>query len=588
MPYKGSGITCTDQFCGAGGSSLGATACGAEVVLALNHWELAIETHNTNFPKTTHICTDVQACDPRRFPSTHILITSPECTNHSLAKGKKRPHYKKDLFGNLLIDPAEERSRATMWDVPRFAEYHAYDIIITENVVDVRNWVMWYAWLEAMHALGYEHECVYFNSMFAHPTPQSRDRIYIVFWKAGNRKPNLMITPPAWCSRCEHDVAAVQTWKNPARQYGRYGSRHGQYIYTCPECRIEVKPYYYPAFTAIDWSLPIERIGDRRQPLKPRTIDRVKMGLERFKGQYLLMDNVYYGANGSYTKPVTDAMRTQTARQSLALVVQTKYSHAVNNRSSPVTDAMPTQPGQSSLALVASPYLVKLCENSTVIGLEEPMHTQVNATQHYLVQPTPFIVEAHGTSDVRPIDGPLGAVLAGGNHHYLAMPLIQPLTRQDEAYPIDKPLRTQTNTEDQALLMPFIASYYGTDTLRPVTEAMGTQSGHDHHAVVTPIPFIASQYNGPFRNPVHAVDEPMMTVPGMAVHSLAQPSEPSSVEDCGFRMLEPHEIQHAMAFPESYIVKGTKRERVKQLGNAVTPPVMQLLVERAIASLEAA
>jgi DNA (cytosine-5)-methyltransferase 1 len=58
-----------------------------------------------------------------------------------------------------------------------------------------------------------------------------------------------------------------------------------------------------------------------------------------------------------------------------------------------------------------------------------------------------------------------------------------------------------------------------------------------------------------------------------------------AVEDCGFRMLVPREIQAAMAFPADYVVTGTRREQVKQLGNAVTPPVMQLLMERVIASL---
>ncbi|MGH2478150.1 MAG: YopX family protein [Ktedonobacteraceae bacterium] len=57
-------------------------------------------------------------------------------------------------------------------------------------------------------------------------------------------------------------------------------------------------------------------------------------------------------------------------------------------------------------------------------------------------------------------------------------------------------------------------------------------------------------------------------------------------EDCGFRMLEPHEIKAAMAFPASYIITGTRRERVKQAGNAVTPPVMELLMRRCMASLQ--
>jgi DNA (cytosine-5)-methyltransferase 1 len=61
-----------------------------------------------------------------------------------------------------------------MWDVPRFAEYHNYNLIIVENVVDARKWVMFEAWIHAMDALGYNHKSVYLNSMFCHPTPQSR------------------------------------------------------------------------------------------------------------------------------------------------------------------------------------------------------------------------------------------------------------------------------------------------------------------------------------------------------------------------------------------------------------------------------
>lgn len=79
---KHSYLTITDQFCGAGGSSQGARRLsrkmggGLEIALAMNHWRLAIETHNTNFPQTDHDCADISACDPRRYQSTDILITS--------------------------------------------------------------------------------------------------------------------------------------------------------------------------------------------------------------------------------------------------------------------------------------------------------------------------------------------------------------------------------------------------------------------------------------------------------------------------------------------------------------------------------
>jgi len=51
-----------------------------------------------------------------------------------------------------------------------------------------------------------------------------------------------------------------------------------------------------------------------------------------------------------------------------------------------------------------------------------------------------------------------------------------------------------------------------------------------------------------------------------------------AVEDCLFRMLEPHEIGAGMAFRADYVVLGNRRERVRQYGNAVTPPVAEVLV----------
>lgn len=84
-------LTLTDLFCGAGGSSTGAIAVpGVAVRIASKHWDLAVETHNTNHPDADHLCADLSAVDPRRFPRTDLLWASPECTNHSVARGRKR------------------------------------------------------------------------------------------------------------------------------------------------------------------------------------------------------------------------------------------------------------------------------------------------------------------------------------------------------------------------------------------------------------------------------------------------------------------------------------------------------------------
>jgi DNA (cytosine-5)-methyltransferase 1 len=94
-------------------------------------------------------------------------------------------------------------------------------------------------------------------------------------------------------------------------------------------------------------------------------------------------------------------------------------------------------------------------------------------------------------------------------------------------------------------------AYYNNGQIRDVSQAVPTVTTKDRHALVTstsPLPDVA---------------------------------------DCGFRMLSPKEIQSAMAFPASYVLTGTHREQIKQLGNAVTPPVMKLLIERVVASLTA-
>ena len=353
MPRKKSFLTITDQFCGAGGSSQGVRRLanryngGLEIKLALNHWKLAIETHNTNFPDTLHDCTDISACDPRRYPSTDILITSPECTNHSLAKGVKIIKKQMDLFNTAKLDPAAERSRATMWDVCRFAEFHNYNAIIVENVIDARNWVMFDAWLHAMNSLGYKHQCVYLNSMHCHPTPQSRDRMYVVFWKRGNKTPVLDYRPLAHCEKCGKDVRSIQTWKQPDIKFGKYRK---QYVYCCPIDGKVVEPYYYASFNCIDWSDRGYRIGDRKKPLSKNTVNRIKYGFRKYGEQPLLSVNYTPG----YCKPLFKEASTITTRDHHSLVlpfiIKAEHSNQFNVRS--VMESLQTQTTRQSMGLI--------------------------------------------------------------------------------------------------------------------------------------------------------------------------------------------------------------------------------------------
>src|SRR5690606_30779364 len=121
--------------------------------------------------------------------------------------------------------------------------------------------------------------------------PQSRDRIYVVFWKRGNKAPNLDFRPSAICEK-HGQIEAVQSWKKPEYQWGRFGNRR-QYVYRCPHCAHEVLPFYTPALFAIDWSNPSQRIGDREKPLKPKAVDRIKAALKKFAGKAVVIDTAY-------------------------------------------------------------------------------------------------------------------------------------------------------------------------------------------------------------------------------------------------------------------------------------------------------
>lgn len=493
-----------------------------EVKLALNHWALAIETHNTNFPETQHECTDISACDPRRYPSTDILITSPECTNHSLAKGQKQVKAQMDLFASGKLDPGAERSRATMWDVCRFAEFHKYNVIIVENVVDARKWVLFDPWIMAMHALGYDHKQVYLNSMHFYPCPQSRDRMYIVFWRKGNRAPQLDHTPNAHCSKCQKDVASVQSWKNPQKKYGKYRQ---QYIFTCPKCTMAVNPYYYAAFNAIDWSDRGERIGDRKKPLSANTTKRIKFGLNKYGRSPYIFHAAYSDQARGVVRGIEEPLFTQTTLPSQAII----QPFIIND--------------QHSTGL-----------ECRVRGVGERMDSF--PTQHHMKLVMPFMFNnSHSKSEpgsyVKPLDGNQGC---------------------------------QTTRQTMALCIPpIIVENKGQSNAKSSVEPLSTMTTKDYHGIITSDSFnafMAYNYNG---DQVSHITEPVDTLSTKDRVSLVHIAP--NMEDCYYRMIRAREVKLGMAFDKDYVILGSQKDQVKQCGNAVTPPAMEWLVEQCVKSL---
>lgn len=68
------------------------------------------------------------------------------------------------------------------------------------------------------------------------------------------------------------------------------------------------------------------------------------------------------------------------------------------------------------------------------------------------------------------------------------------------------------------------------------------------------------------------LDRPCRTVPTVDRFGLV-------TSDDRYRMLQPCELRRIMGFPAEYFLAGNRRERIKLLGNAVCPPVMQAIVQ---------
>ena len=545
VPWNG--LTVTDLFCGAGGSSSGLVEAGYKVVIAANHWELAIKSHQVNHPETDHAQADISQVDPRYFPRTHVLWGSPECTNHSIAKGVKRQRMQDQALFELdgtrpLSDEAANRSRATMWDIPRFAEHHRYMAIILENVVDAYRWDQFEAWQMAMRSLGYRMQFVWLNSMHAQigglPAPQSRDRMYIVMWREDlvTKKtpgPNVAkwTRPMAVCK--EHgEVQAVQAFKKK-EQWGRY---RAQYLYRCPECWQVIEPGWLAAESIIDWSLPAPRIGDRAKPLAEKTRERIRRGIERHWKPFVA------AAAGNTYDGVT------TGSQYL--------------RAWPVDQTLPLQTGTAEHGLAVPPLVVTNNHANRARTVEETLPTATTGNAHALLV---NLVSGADESRSRPVSEVLPSIVAGGTHASLLIPVEG--REGKSAATVADALRTQSTRNETGLLIPL--RNHG--VAKPTTDPIDTVSAEGNHHALVMRNNTARGDGGQMSTPV---TEPLRALTTAGHQSLIEPSEPISldVDDAGFRMLEPHEIQLGMGFAADYLLLGTKRDKVKQAGNAVTPP----------------
>ena len=189
-----------DIFCGAGGSSAGARAAGVDVVAGIDMCPTATATFAANFPDA-HVVTnrledvDINAFADRVGP-IDILLASPECRNHTCAKGSA---------------PRDESSRATAMRVVEYAQALRPRWLVLENVIYMRPWSRYAELKTRIEDLGYQlTERTLDASDFG--VAQSRRRLFLV--GDLNRHPELSLRRHPGPSRSVHSILdAPGTWR---------------------------------------------------------------------------------------------------------------------------------------------------------------------------------------------------------------------------------------------------------------------------------------------------------------------------------------------------------------------------------------
>ncbi|WP_306357333.1 MULTISPECIES: DNA methyltransferase [unclassified Nocardia] len=505
-------------FCaGWGGDSLGwEQVPGISLRIAANHNPVAVAVHELNFPDAEHLPPgDVEGLELEKLPPTELFWASPACPEWTDAKGVKRYFDRSNqltMFDEELgtvEDPAAARSRALVEQIPRYLRAMAarnWPVLagVMENVIQCRRWDDWNRWLREIQDIGpgYETKVIAFNSMHVMPrrcrrAPQSRDRLYVAYWlKSLVRQPDWdkWLRPHAWCPTCEQTVDAVQVFKDPRKDMGRYG-RHGQYVYRCPSIRCRnsvVDPFTAPAATAIDWTLPPgDKIGNRAKPLEDNTIERIRIGLSRYAHRPFLQP-----VGGTWRTAAVDIdhpMPTRTTRETDALVmpplVLSTTGRAGSGQARPASAPLPTQTTRRELAVAVPPFIAELRGGGS-------------------------------KKSARGVAQPLATFAASGFHHGLVQ---------------------HPDTDAAQAVRHLLVPYYRTGRAHPITEPMGTLTTRDRFGLL-------------------GIDE---------VNAL--------VDECTFRMLECCEIRAGMAFPDEFQALGDKRTQARGYGNAVTPPVSEVL-----------
>lgn len=166
--------TFVDLFCGAGFGARGAVRGGGVPLLGLDAWNLATQTYKANFPLADILTKKIEDVFPEELGSKYrpdVLLTSPECTSHSIARGAK---------------PGTEKSRETAIGIVPWVKAMEPRWLIVENVNRMKKWDRHDELVQTVERLGYTVSDLLLNSS-EFGSAQARKRMFLVCDRRGSK-----------------------------------------------------------------------------------------------------------------------------------------------------------------------------------------------------------------------------------------------------------------------------------------------------------------------------------------------------------------------------------------------------------------
>ncbi len=159
--------TFVDLFCGGGFGARGAVRGGGVPLLGLDAWDLATKTYKANFPTSEVITDRIENVDIAALGALFqpdVLLTSPECTSHSIARGAR---------------PGLETSRETAIGIVPWVRSMTPRWVIVENVNRMKKWDRHDELVKTIEDLGYTVSDLHLNSA-DFGSAQARKRMFLV------------------------------------------------------------------------------------------------------------------------------------------------------------------------------------------------------------------------------------------------------------------------------------------------------------------------------------------------------------------------------------------------------------------------